>query len=66
VSSLALQSHLFLDVLEQTAQKDVFVLGHVIQCLELVCVHVDSKVQTVLKPVQRAGTEIIACTGVPA
>ena len=45
---------------------DVFVLGHVIQCLGLVRVHVDSKVQSVLKPVQRAGTEITACTGVTA
>lgn len=45
---------------------DAFVLGHVIQCLGLVGVHVDSKVQSVLKPVQRAGTEINAFTGVTA
>lgn len=42
---------------------DAFVPGHVIQYLELARVHVDSKVQTVLKPVQKDGTEITACTG---
>lgn len=37
-----------------------------IQCPGLVRVHVDSKVQSVLKPVQRAGTEITAFTSVTA
>jgi len=55
-----MQSPPFLEVLEQTAQKDAFVPGHVIQRLGFALVHLDTKVQTVSKPVQRAGSEITA------